>query len=217
MERKHESDLTAKEKRQLEWEKIKGMGWSKRLEYFWTYYKFVLVILAVLIMLISIVHTMITGWRTDTLLSLGIVDVNYNASEDFEVLRQDLLDVLGTGDKYEAVEMDTGLMSGSEDYTSVMKMSTVVAAGGLDIMICGQTTYDDLEGQDALQDWETFLGEDYARYEPYMTNGVIDLSKSDKWKSNEWTFYTPVYAALMYSSENPDGVRGMLEYFFPEA
>ena len=33
----HESDLTRQEKRRMEWEKIKGLGWKKRLPYLWTY------------------------------------------------------------------------------------------------------------------------------------------------------------------------------------
>ena len=77
MERKHESDLTNKEKRQLEWSKIKSLTWSQRLEYFWTYYKFVLVILAGVVMLGSIAWTVYDGARTETTISIGVVDLNY--------------------------------------------------------------------------------------------------------------------------------------------
>ena len=38
-ERKNELDLSRKERRLLEKEKIKGMGMKKKLEYFWMYYK----------------------------------------------------------------------------------------------------------------------------------------------------------------------------------
>ena len=41
MQKKHESDLTRKEKWQLEREKVASMSWKKRIEYFFTYYKWV--------------------------------------------------------------------------------------------------------------------------------------------------------------------------------
>lgn len=39
LEQKHESDLTKKEKRELEKKKIKSLGFKDRIEYLWTYYK----------------------------------------------------------------------------------------------------------------------------------------------------------------------------------
>lgn len=44
MEQKHESDLTRKEKRELEIQKIKSLKSKKKLEYLLTYYRSVLLI-----------------------------------------------------------------------------------------------------------------------------------------------------------------------------
>ena len=51
MQKKHESDLTRKEKWQLEREKVASMSWKKRIEYFFTYYKWVLVVAVAVIAL----------------------------------------------------------------------------------------------------------------------------------------------------------------------
>ena len=44
----NEADLTKKEKRQIEREKLKGMGTGKKLQYIWMYYK--------VHMLLSLIH-----------------------------------------------------------------------------------------------------------------------------------------------------------------
>lgn len=44
MEQKHESDLTRKEKRELEIQKMKSLKSKKKLEYLLTYYRSVLLI-----------------------------------------------------------------------------------------------------------------------------------------------------------------------------
>lgn len=53
MEQKHESDLTRKEKRELEIQKIKSLKSKKKLEYLLTYYRSVLLIVIIGIFMIS--------------------------------------------------------------------------------------------------------------------------------------------------------------------
>jgi len=216
MEKRYESDLTRQEKWQLEKEKIKGMNWGERLDYLWTYYKYMLVVLALIIAFGSILFSMIRGKLTDQLLSVGIMNTNYEKQSELEELQADLLETLGTGRKLEEVAMDTSLTYDLEDPYSLMKYNTIVAAGDLDVLICDEKVVINLQEQEALDGWEEFLGEDYAAYEPYMTEYGLELSKSEKW-DKYWDFSDPTYMVLMYSSKNPEGVRGMLKYFFPEA
>lgn len=216
MEKRYESDLTPKERRQKEWDKIKAMKWGERLDHLWTYYKSMLVVLALGIMGISIIFSAIKGALTDQLLVLGISDANYYLMhEELDALQADLLETLSKGKRYETVEMDTTFSSDTEDYYAMTKFNTIVAAGDLDVMICGQAISENLIGQDALEDWEDVLGEHYAKYEPYITEYGLELSKSPVWDPL-WDFSDPTYVVVLYSYENPEGILGMLEYFFPD-
>lgn len=52
---KHESDLTKKEKRELERQKLAGMGLGGKLQYIWAYYKpQIFVVVGVIILIFAI-------------------------------------------------------------------------------------------------------------------------------------------------------------------
>ena len=216
MEKRYESDLTQKEKWQLEWKKIKELEGSERLDYLWTYYKYMLVVLAIVVSFIGIVCSMIRGKMTDQLLVVGIMNTNYEKENELEALQDELMTILDTEKKWEEVSFDTSLTYDLEDYYAMMKFNTMVTAGDMDVVICGQEAVENLQEQGALDEWEEFLGADYAKYEPYMTEFGLELSQSEKW-DRYWDFSNPTYAVLMYSSENPEGVRALLAYFFPDA
>ena len=57
------ADLSRKERRLLEKEKIKGMGFKKKLEYFWMYYKWVLIVVIARLVGGSLERTGITTFR----------------------------------------------------------------------------------------------------------------------------------------------------------
>lgn len=214
--KRYESDLTKKEKRQLEWKKIKEMRWPQRIDYLWTYYKIVLLFIAIFVLIASIIWSIVKGALTDNLLVFGVVDANMLAQEEYEELQEDLLEKLSLGGRYEAIDMDTTFSTSKEDPYAPIKLNTIVAAGELDILICDEELSTSLKEQDVLQDWETVLGDDYVKYEPYMTEFGLDLSKSEKW-GEDWRFKNPSYAICLYSSKNPDGVKGMVDYFYPDA
>lgn len=214
MEKRYESDLTKKEKRKLEYEKIKGMGFKKKIEYFCAYYKWVLVVVICIGFAANLFWTMYSNSRMNTVLAMAIIDSNgYYANIDQEELEQQLLELVGTGDKYDQVVLDISASS-ADQYEAGMKMMVVVSVGGNDVMICNQETYDKYNDLEAFQDWKEILGDDYEKYEKYMTNGVPDLSKSIKWVAEGMTSYTPAYAAVMVDAKNVENVVKMLDYYF---
>ena len=66
--------------------------------------------------------------KLKSLLSIAVVDSNYNHDEQVEALQNDFLAYAGTGDKHEVVDVDTSLLSG-DDYNAVVKMTVVMGAG----------------------------------------------------------------------------------------
>ena len=215
MKQKYESDMTPKEKRQAELEKLRGMSLGEKAGYLWTYYEIWLLVPVILIFVIwqgmQIYHNM----QEVELLSVGVVDTNLNTEEGQEAFESDLLELLGTGDENEVIALDTGLSSG-DDSASAMKRATVLGAGTLDLMICGEELYDSYDAQGAFADWEEILGEDYGKYESYFVDGRLDLSRSAKWDSYGLVIYEPVYAGALVSSENTEALRQFAEYYLSD-
>lgn len=215
MKQKYESDMTPKEKRQAELEKLRGMSLGEKAGYLWTYYKIWLLVPVILIFVIwqgmQIYHNM----QEVELLSVGVVDTNLNTEEGQETFESDLLKLLGTGGENEVIALDTGLSSG-DDSASAMKRATVLGAGTLDLMICGEELYDSYDAQGAFADWEEILGEDYRKYESYFVEGRLDLSRSAKWDSYGLVIYEPVYAGALVSSENTEALRQFAEYYLSD-
>ena len=207
--------MTPKEKRQAELEKLRGMSLGEKAGYLWTYYKIWLFVPVILIFVIwqgmQIYHNM----QEVELLSVGVVDTNLNTEEGQEAFESDLLELLGTGDENEVIALDTGLSSG-DDSASAMKRATVLGAGTLDLMICGEELYDSYDAQGAFADWEEILGEDYGKYESYFVDGRLDLSRSAKWDSYGLVIYEPVYAGALVSSENTEALRQFAEYYLSD-
>lgn len=212
MERKYESDLTPKEKRKLELEKLRGMTLGQKAEYLWTYYKWVLAAAAAFIFLIGLAVSIYSGIRTEQLLSVAVLDADA-VEEDREKLEQDLLELLRTRDRYQSVMVDTSVQSGG-DYAAAAKRVATIGSGEMDLLICSKEVYGSLEEQEVFRSWPSVLGEEYKTYEPYMENGRLNLAKSSRWQSYHLTSYEPVYAGVYAGSENEKNILRFLEYFF---
>ena len=177
MEKRYESDMTRKEKRQNELKKLKSMTFKQKAAYIWEYYKGVFAGIIIACVIISIGVQMFQNSQLKSLLSIAVVDSNYNHDEQVEALQNDFLAYAGTGDKHEVVDVDTSLLSG-DDYNAVVKMTVVMGAGTADMMFCGEETYKKYKQQEAFLSWKEILGDDYSKYEEYMTDdGRLDLEK----------------------------------------
>ena len=91
-EHKYESDMTRQEKRQQEREKIASMNWGQRIDYFFTYYKWVLVVIAFIIMMGAFVRQMYISLQEEEMLNLMIMNAERVDTEKFI---EDVRDVLG--------------------------------------------------------------------------------------------------------------------------
>ena len=63
-EKKQQKELWKQDQireRQEEWQKIKSLGFGARLQYFWDYYKIVLVIVIIAVFVIYLIVNMIQG------------------------------------------------------------------------------------------------------------------------------------------------------------
>ena len=211
MEKRYESDMTRKEKRQNELKKLKSMTFKQKVGYIWTYYQGVFAGIIIACVIFSIGVQMFQNSQLKSLLSIAVVDSNYNHDEQVEALQNDFLAYAGTGDKHEVVDVDTSLLSG-DDYNAVVKMTVVMGAGTADMMFCGEETYKKYKQQEAFLSWKEILGDDYSKYEDYMTDdGRLDLEKCPNWEKYNMVYYSPVYAVVMSSSKNLENCIKFLE------
>ena len=87
MEKRYESDMTRKEKRQNELKKLKSMTFKQKAAYIWEYYKGVFAGIIIACVIISIGVQMFQNSQLKSLLSIAVVDSNYNHVSRWKLYR----------------------------------------------------------------------------------------------------------------------------------
>ena len=100
---KNESDLSRKEKRLLEKEKLKGMGPGKKLQYIWMYYKPVMFGILAAIVLAFVLRDWYINAKTKTVLSIAAVNSQLSDTDDIEKQVEEFLGV--TEDKLSLIHI----------------------------------------------------------------------------------------------------------------
>ena len=161
MASRYESDMTRKEKMQLEKEKLSKMNFKEKLAYIWEYYKAVIFGIIAVIFIIGTIVNIHENAKYYDLVSIAVVD--YAGLQDVSPIEEDLKEALGTGDKYEKVSIDTSYSFGENlenaDYNTLMKFTAVIAAQSMDVLICSQAVYDNYSKDDYFLDLSTLFDE----------------------------------------------------------
>ena len=128
LDRKYERQMSGKEKRKFEAEKMSQMTLKEKLEYLWMYYKVYLLIPVVIVVLIVVGVQMYHGITQKVLLNLTILG---GESTDRTGLEKEILELLGTGKKNEAVKINANLSGSTDDYNSNIALSTLIGASAV--------------------------------------------------------------------------------------
>ena len=186
---KNESDLSKKERRLIEKEKLKGMGPKKKLEYIWMYYK-----------------PAIFGVIAVIALIFGIKDY-YEQSKIKTVLS--IKETLGyKDDPYSKVEIGVNLTTDSEmaefDYNAQMAYMAQIQAGSIDIMVMPEKLYQTLKKNEPFADLKELMGEE--AFEKFgMQTDTTHISITDSELEQELgVIYDPVCIAVPYSAPNQE-------------
>jgi len=172
-EKKRERELDQRDRRQArrqEWEKIKSLGWKARVQYFWDYYKFVLVIIFVAVLVISIVRNMIIGAVTNDLLNVSVLNPDVVGSDTAQ-LEEDFIVASGGVGKNEEISFDSTISivpdgTTQMDTTGYMKLFVYAAAGSIDVVLAPESIIDFVQEKGMLIEMEDLLGgERIAEYE----------------------------------------------------
>lgn len=157
-------DMPVKEKPQSERDKLKSMTWRDRLWYIWTYYKFHIAAVFVVIGMIWAIGSAMYQKTFETAFYCVYLNNRSEAELDVAPLEQGFKEHMGFGEKQLITTESTYISYGEEasefSYASMAKISALVAAKELDIMIGDQETMKHYTSMDGMVDLEAELPED---------------------------------------------------------
>lgn len=202
---KHESDLTKRERRLLEKEKLKEMGLGKKLEYIWMYYKPVIFGIIGFIALIFLAVDLYQNAQKETLLSISVVNAG---NMDAEVLASEVQDIIGAEGKNELAEVVGNLLTGPEgdsfDYYTQMAFVTQMQAKTMDVMVMPEKLYKALNEEGYFVDLKELLGDEvYQSFGEDIDQGHVSLAGSPLTEKFDLQ-YEPVCVAVLVNSTHMD-------------
>lgn len=146
MEHKYESDLTKKEKRQRELEKLKTMTFLQKLDYLWSYYKVLFALPVILLLVFYLGTTMYHGMKENVVLSVAIVGAGMDGQQ-IEELETGIKEYLGADGKYDRVRVQANLPEDQESVSGKVSLTTLVGASAIDVLVCPKEVYEEYKGQ----------------------------------------------------------------------
>ncbi|MDO5422167.1 MAG: hypothetical protein Q4F41_00390 [Eubacteriales bacterium] len=217
--KRYESDMTRKDKRELEKEKLHSMGWKGKLEYIWAYYKPQMAAILGVILLICFIVEWVDNMKKDDIFYAAVI--NANMEEDPDLAAADFKAYLGDEDEYHIVTIDTSLQmygDAQTEYAMQAKTLALIAAGSLDVMICNEENYEHYSEQESFFDMKTeVLSEElYEELKDYVQGDAILIQDAPKWKELGLTAYEPVYLCAVASGKNLENTVAFIEYLFQE-
>jgi len=185
---KHETDLTKKEKRELEKMKLASMGWKGKLQYIWAYYK---PQMAAIVAVIAI--------------AFFVKDLYGTKQEEAEEKVQKALGI--QDDPYEIVTVDESLRTGEDGVAlesySQMAFTTKVSARAVDVLIGSEDYMDGFEFKDEyFMDLTELLPEDVYQVFGEQNDKYSITIDSDELAEELEVTYEPVKIGVLANSEN---------------
>ena len=189
---KHETDLTKKEKRELEKMKLASMGWKGKLQYIWAYYKPQMAAIVAVIAIAFFVKDLYENSRIHTALTVMVIDSYGTKQEEAEEKVQKALGI--QDDPYEIVTVDESLRTG-EDGVALESYSQMAF-----------TTKDYMDGfefkDEYFMDLTELLPEDVYQVFGEQNDKYSITIDSDELAEELEVTYEPVRIGVLANSEN---------------
>lgn len=220
MEKRYESDMTRKDKMELEKKKLKSMTGKEKLAYIWEYYKLAIFGVIGFFVVIGIGLDLYENSKYETIVRMGVANSSF--SENLEQAQQEILDLVGTGDKYEEVYIDTSFLLGEDfihgDPQSVMRFQTISGTGDLDIFLCNEQTWKDLQKQETFADLSELIPkEEWEQYGISKGDTKMALPNNSAFlKKYKLVLYENCYGAIIINSKHKEEAVKTLKYLREE-
>ena len=203
---KHESDLTKKEKRELERMKLGSMSLGGKLQYIWAYYKPQIFGLIGVIAVFFIGKDIYQNAQIKTSLSVMVIDSTGSAQEAAAKKLEEDLGI--SDDPYHRVSLDESVRTGQSqkelDTYSQMSFTTKIAAKGVDILIAPEEFFDTLNGDDYFADLTEMLPQEvYDSFGEDISKYSVTLDSKELGELLEVN-YEPLKIGILSNSENSE-------------
>lgn len=208
---------------------MEHMTYQEKLSHIWTYYKWVLVVVLILIMVVSVLLASIQNKRK--IMLLGGVTVNVQLSEEGKTyLGEDYKQLIGTGNKRESVVLSHtdiedvhNTMVYQDNYYAVMSLLALCSNQEVDYLLLDQTGFEAMLIQKAYLKLEevytpeeiTAMGEDavFAQMEGEEAPSAIaiDITDTAFVQANAQT-KDKVYFVYVVNSPRVEACREFFDY-----
>jgi hypothetical protein len=218
---KYESDLTPKEKRQMEFDKIKSLPFPKKMEHMWAYHKLILSTPIILILLIVFAYNMVQNIRTESVLNIAITN---GFETDVEWLTELTRERLNIENQFSEVTIDPNYITidGEFDMSSVQKFVVIVAAGEMDILISNPDIYEIYKEQEFFMNMSEIFTQEELSKSNLVDNYALEITHYQRVAQELNLFYDTIYFMVISNVEldevNHDGmskrdlIRGFYQY-----
>ncbi|MCU6761689.1 Uncharacterised protein [uncultured Roseburia sp.] len=213
-ERRYESDMTKKEKRQMRKEQLKSMKGKERLDYIWTYYKLEMGMILFFVIIGVLVVNWLLGFRYDQILYVGVVN---SMQCDGEQMAADYKTFIGNDDKFDEVDVDTSMeidpSGNTSDFYGEFRFSVYNSAPVLDAVIVDQEVFEVYDDSGLFMNLEDFFTEDTEEYQDLITNNTgLNLKGSKTLQSYGVDSTQPVYLMVSRQTENVEYVKDYIRF-----
>lgn len=215
-----------------ELEKLKKMSAKDKIWYIFEYYKFHMIAILFVFVLLWVVGSSIYRQTFTTRLTLAVVNDYSGGNSSMDPLESNLKEALGCGKK-DLIEINSGLFVNTDEtqsseysYASMAKIAALSAGGNLDIMIADPETLKHYESQGAFLNLSDFLPEDLKEHAEkeglflYTDNkngqseaAAISLDSTDFADMTGATIQSPYLAVIASSQHTEDTLRAICWLF----
>ena len=213
-ERRYESDMTKKEKRQMRKEQLKSMKGKERLDYIWTYYKLEIAMAVFFVIIGVLAINWLLGFRYDQILYVGVVNSEQCNGEQ---MAADYKEFIGNNNKFDEVDVDTSMeidpSGNTNDFYGEFRFSVYNSAPVLDAVIVDQEVFEVYDDSGLFMNLEDFFTEDAQEYQDLITNNTgLNLKGSKTLQSYGVDSTQPVYLMVSRQTENIEYVKDYIRF-----
>ncbi len=216
-QKKHESDMTSKEKRELEREKLASMHGWERLEYILVYYKFHIAVVLILILGVFGITRWVDNMKDENYLYVTVVD----ATTEGENFMEDFRASLGDEEEHHKYLLDTSVfrtenLDGDKvlNYNEQMKLTTLVAAGTVDVLICPKENYEMYTGEEGVvYQMSDLMGEAFvAEHADICMEDAILIEDNAVLEKYGLLPEEPAYLIVFQYTKHPEEAKAFIEF-----
>lgn len=213
-QKKYESDMTRKEKRELEREKLASMTIKEKIEYILAYYKYHIGGILALIAVAAGIAVWIGHLQDETMLYVAVID----APENGGTIMEDFKESIGDTEEHNKYQIDTSIYlgngeEGQADYASQMKLSTLVGSGTADVYICPEDIYQQYKEQEVLSPIADIMGKDFVdKYAEDCEEFAIRIEDNKVLAQYGLQSHKAGYLIVFGYTKHPETVKQFVEY-----